>query len=330
MNFKNNFEKTIFEATQAIFGTSATIEHNKVLRIESALYTELASFTGPPKKEIDVISANFGENPTASLLISCKDFKGSKVEPADVQEWAAVLNAMSKYSSSTKYFGLIICPNGFTNGCESWATSSNLALIPPLKGKSLKYSESTIVKMFKRAISGFKRRVAFPFEELCNPPHFYNFVYNLTSDFEGFEENARESGSRYILLPNNWHSSFGELAKVCIGKKIKKILCSENSIGLQFNDDYLFLLEGKRILFGNMPSFSILKPVEPDCYKNISMQKCDLDFVNKLILNKTISSAGDFGTYFEFGIESVMNIGFHPNNKIHIVSIVNPITENDL
>ena len=89
MNFKNDFEKTIFDATKEIFGESAKIEHNKVLRIESALYSEVASFTGPPKKEIDVITVNFGENPVASLLISCKDFT-NKAEPAHVQEWAAV------------------------------------------------------------------------------------------------------------------------------------------------------------------------------------------------------------------------------------------------
>lgn len=330
MNFKNNFEKIIFEATQAIFDKSATIEHNKVLRIECAQFSEVASFAGPPKKEIDVITANLGENPVVSLLISCKDFAGVKAEPAHVQEWVAVLNAMSKYSSSTKYFGLVICPNGFTSGCESWATSSNLALIPPLKGKSLMYSQTSIVNMFQRAISGFKKRLAFPFEELSQPPHFYDFVYSLTSDFESFEETTRESGSRYFVLPDNWHSSFSELVQKCIGKKIKRIISSESSIGLQFDDESLFLLEESRILFGKMTSFSIAKTIEPICYKNISRQECDFNFVSQLVINKTISSAGDFGNYFEFGIDSIMNIGFYPNKQIHIVSTVNPITENDL
>jgi hypothetical protein len=329
MNFKNNFEKSIFEATQAIFGSSAIIEHNKILRIESALFSEVASFSCPPK-EIDVITANIGENPVISLLISCKDFDRSKAEPSNVQEWVAVLNAMSKYSNSAKYFGLVICPSGFTSGCESWATSANIALIPPLKGKRLIYSQSTIVKMFQRAISGFKKRLAFPLEEICRPPHFYDFVFNLTSDFEGFEETTRESGSRYFVLPYNWYSSFSELVQKCIGKKIKRIISSENSLGLQFDDESLFLLEGSRILFGSMPSFSIIKPVEPICYKNISMRICDYAFVNQLVINRTISSAGDFGNYFEFGIDSIMNIGFYPSNQIHIVSTVNPITENDL
>ncbi|MHB8581527.1 MAG: hypothetical protein ACYDA4_16915 [Ignavibacteriaceae bacterium] len=184
--------------------------------------------------------------------------------------------------------------------------------------------------MFQRVISGFKKRLAFPFEELSKPPFFYDFVYGLTSDFEGFEEATRKSGSRYFILPDNWHSSFGELVQKCIGKKIKRIISSDTSIGLQFDDDSLFLLEGSQILFGSMPSFSITKTVEPACYKNISRQKCDLNFVNQIVLSKAISSACDFGNYFEFGIDSIMNIGFYPSKQIHVVSTTNPITENDL
>ena len=135
MKFRNEFEKRIFEVTKEIFGSSANIEHNKILEIENSISFEVASFSGPPKKEIDVITASIGENPIISLLISCKDFQGAKAEPAHVQEWIAVVNTMSKYSKSTKYFGLMICPNGFTSGCEPWATSSNLALIPPFKRK---------------------------------------------------------------------------------------------------------------------------------------------------------------------------------------------------
>ena len=60
------------------------------------------------------------------------------------------------------------------------------------------------------------------------------------------------------------------------------------------------------------------------------MQKCNLQFIENLVINKEISSACDFGTHFEFGIESKMNIGFYPNNQLTILSTVNPITENDL
>ncbi|MCK4816875.1 DUF2034 domain-containing protein [bacterium] len=330
MNFKNDLEKSIFEASQAIFGSSSTIEHNKTLRIENALLSEVASFSGPPKKEIDVITVTACENPRIALLISCKDFSETKAEPAHVQEWAAVLNAMTKYSESTTYFGLVLSPSGFTSGCESWATSSNIALIPPLKGKSLRYSKSIVIKMFKRAAIALKKRLAFPYEELCNSPHFYDFVYNLTSDFEGFEEDTRKSGSRYFLLPNHWHSSFGELVQICVGKKVNRIICSDKLIGIQFDDDSLFFLKGIKIFFGTMPSFSIDNPVEPACFKNIAYEECDLQYINNLITGKIISSAGDFVSHFEFGIESMMNVSFYPDNRIHVISTVNPIKDNNL
>lgn len=329
MNFKNDFEKTIFDATKEIFGESAKIEHNKVLRIESALYSEVASFTGPPKKEIDVITVNFGENPVASLLISCKDFT-NKAEPAHVQEWAAVLNAMSKYSNSTKYFGLVICSKGFTSGCESWATSSNLALIPPIKGKSLQYSKTTVIDMFKRSVTGFKKRLNFSFDELTRPPSFYEFIYNLTSDFEGFEEHRAETGSRYLILPNNWTSSFSELVNNCVGKIIKEVISTSKYLGLQFEDSSFFLIDESKLLFGKSNSLQLGADKTPNCYKNLSMQNCDLEFIKGLIINKKVSSAGDFNTHFEFGIDSKMNIGFYPNNQINIISTVNPIKENEL
>lgn len=39
-----------------------------------------------------------------------------------MQEWAAVIKTMNRYSDGTLYFGLVVSPSGFTNGCEAWAT----------------------------------------------------------------------------------------------------------------------------------------------------------------------------------------------------------------
>ncbi len=72
------------------------------------LYPEKShTFVGPPKKEIDVITANIGN---ITLLISCKDFGSSKAEPAHVQEWIAVANTMNAYSAGTKYLGMVVSP----------------------------------------------------------------------------------------------------------------------------------------------------------------------------------------------------------------------------
>lgn len=91
MNFKNELERQLFESAQAVCGNDATIEHNKTIQIEVALASEVASFVGPPKKEIDVIVASFQHDPSLKILTSSKNYGDSKAEPADVQEWAAVV-----------------------------------------------------------------------------------------------------------------------------------------------------------------------------------------------------------------------------------------------
>lgn len=103
MNFKTDLERRIFEIARQICGATASIEHNRNLRIESAISPEVASFVGPPKKEIDVITAGFQDRPDLRLLISCKEYENSKAAPADVQEWASVVGTMSKYSKGTLF-----------------------------------------------------------------------------------------------------------------------------------------------------------------------------------------------------------------------------------
>ena len=46
-------------------------------------------------------------------------------------------------------------------------------------------------------------------------------------------------------------------------------------------------------------------------------------------IGQNIQSAGDFGTYFEFGISNDINIGFHLG-AIHAISTKNPPDENKL
>lgn len=102
MTFKNELEKRTFRTAKRVCGEDALIEHNKTLTIENASSHEVASFVGPPKKEIDVITAGFENSPDVKLLISCQEYRQSKAEPADIQEWAAVVKTMNKYSSATR------------------------------------------------------------------------------------------------------------------------------------------------------------------------------------------------------------------------------------
>ena len=46
MNFKNELERRCFELAKRVLGGQVTIEHNKTIQIESALFPEVASFKG--------------------------------------------------------------------------------------------------------------------------------------------------------------------------------------------------------------------------------------------------------------------------------------------
>src|ERR1035437_5558765 len=162
MSFKNRLEEQVFDIAKRICIDGATIEHNKGLEIERAIFPETASFSGPPKKELDVITARLNKKPEITLLISCKQFDGSRAEPAHLQEWAAVVHTMNKYAKETSYLGLVVSRTGFTRGCEAWATSSNIGLIPPLKGTQVAFSPDTVLRMFERAMGALVRRLAFP------------------------------------------------------------------------------------------------------------------------------------------------------------------------
>ena len=82
------------------------------------------------------------------------------------------MKTMNKYSAGTNFLGLIISASGFTSGCEGWATSSNLALIPPLKGKQINFEVPTSLQMIRRVLNALTNRLTFPHEELLTYARF--------------------------------------------------------------------------------------------------------------------------------------------------------------
>jgi hypothetical protein len=120
MSFKNELERRCFEIAERALPGGVTIEHNKTIQIESGLFPEVASFKGPPAKEVDVLIADLLNEPRVRLLISCKQLSRS-AEPAHVQEWCAVVQTMNRYSDGTLYFGLVISPS--ENQLQALATS---------------------------------------------------------------------------------------------------------------------------------------------------------------------------------------------------------------
>ena len=151
MTFKNELERRCFEIAERALGNGVKILHNETVQIESALFPEVASFKGPPSKEVDVLLAELLDKPKVVLLVSCK-LLSRRAEPAHVQEWCAVVQTMNRYADGTLYFGLIVSPTGFSSGCEAWATSHNIGIVPPLKGRPLAFNEDIVLRMFERVL----------------------------------------------------------------------------------------------------------------------------------------------------------------------------------
>lgn len=326
MNFKNALEERSYEIAKRVFGQGVEVEHNKRLQIESALYPEVAAFSGPPTKEIDVITSELLDKPRVVLLISCKQLSG-KAEPGHIQEWGAVVQTMNKYGEGTQYIGLVLCPSGFTIGCDGWASSHNLGLLPPLKGRHLVFSEETVLHMFERVLRALSKRITYPFPDLMTPPTFYEFVYSLVSDYEGHEEAAREG--RYYIAPKGWLSSFGEMYSSITGHVVEDLIAVRGATVMKLSGGLTFRFDGNRVDYGQTEELGKDDPVDPFCRKNIELEECTLDFVKSIAIGKSITSAGDFGVYIEFGLDRRFNLGLH-GDGFHIFSTENPIEDRKL
>lgn len=322
MKFKNELEQQVFEIASNACGGSVIVEHNKVIEVENASGRETASFTGPPKKEVDVIIATI--RPDLVVLVSCKLYSNARADPSVVQEWAAVVNAMNRYTKSAHYLGLVICPSGFTSGCEAWATSNNIALVPPVKGKQVTFRPGTCVEMVGRALRALHRRVVFRFDDLLRAPYFYDFAYDLTADFEGREQYLREDSAHYVVIPAGWISSFGELISTLLNKTIVEVISTTDWLGLKLSDRFLFLFGDTEIRFGLAEGAEISgKTIDPECRKNRDYEPCSFELISELAVGKQLRSAADMRTHFEFGITGNINIGFH-KHFLHVVRTLNP------
>ena len=323
MNFKNAFERSLFDAAVRACGDGVSIEHNRTIQIEDAFSVEVASFAGPPKKEIDVITAGFRQSPAVKILISAKDY-GSKAEPADVQEWGTVVRTMNKYSAGTRYLGIVVSRGGFTRGCESWAGSANLGLIPPLKGKLLSFTADHVYQMLERVLRALAKRLYFPHADLFSAPEFYDFVYRLTAEFEGRDAAASEQGDRYRLIESGWLSSFQELFQLLDGKKLEKIATTTTGIYLTLSDNLTLRMIGAQLQFGADDGKVKGTPSAIRCEKNFFAEPCSFEFLIGLVIGERVTSAGDWGDRFEIGLTNDLMLAVEPN-RFQVYRTRNPI-----
>lgn len=327
MNFKNALEEQCFEIARDALGLAVRLEHNKRVQIESALFPEVAAFKGPPSKEVDVLVAELLESPKITLLISCKEF-AKRAEPAHVQEWAAVVRTLNKYSEGTLYLGMIVSANGFTSGCEAWATSYNLGLIPPLKGKNVAFAGDAVLRMFRRSLTALRKRVQLKSSDLATAPAFFDFVYSLVSDFEGHEKIAQDA--RYYAFPHSWVSSFGEMYSTLAGQKVKDLIVLEDGTAIiQFSGGISCRFTGSKVEFGSdIKTVGRVTPA-PICFKNLERERCTLDFIKSTVEGLPVMSAADFGDYIEFGLDQRFNLGLLLGG-FRIVSTENPAEKHRL
>jgi hypothetical protein len=321
MNFKNELERRCFEIAERALGGAVTIEHNKRIQIESALFAEVASFKGPPAKEVDVLVAELIDHPKVVLLVSCKLFS-RRSEPAHIQEWCAVVQTMNKYSSGTLFLGLVVSPSGFTSGCESWATSHNIGIVPPLKGLNLAFNEDCVLRMFERVLIALRARVRLQIDDFRTAPAFFDFVYRLVADFEGHQDVAADG--RYFLLPQQWASSFGEMHSAIAGRTVEDIWAVDGATVMILSGGVVLLFCEERVCFGKSAEINNEILVTAQCHKNIDMEPCTLEFIKSIAVGKSVTSAGDFGNYIEFGIDQRFNLGLH-RLGFHLFSTESPI-----
>jgi hypothetical protein len=244
-------------------------------------------------------------------------------------EHPAVLQTMNKYSGGTVYLGLVVSPTGFTSGCEAWATSHNLGLIPPIKGRRLVFGQDAVFQMFKRSLVAVAARVRLRADDLQRPPAFFDFVYRLVADFEGHEEATIDP--RYSLLPQGFPSSFGEMYQAIAGRTVQSLRMISAGTAITLSGGVVLRFTPAQVQFGDEPGTEreTMLSSESRCWKNIDMEPCSLAFINAIAAGKAISSAGDFRKYLEVGLEKRFNLGVHEFG-FHLVSTENPMEKHRL
>ncbi len=244
-----------------------------------------------------------------------------------MQEWCAVVQAMNKYSDGTRYFGIVVSPTGFTGGCEAWATSHNLGIVPPIKGRSLLFSEDAVLRMFERTLVALRARLRLRFDDLDSAPAFFDFVYRFVADFEGHE--AATARGRYFAMPRGWVSSFGEMYSMIGGRVIEDLHAMQDGTLMMLSGGYTLQFDGARVEFGEWSKTATKDSATALCRKNLDMEPCTLEFIKSLAVGTAITSAADFGAFVEVGLDGRLNLGLH-SSGFHLISTEEPIEDHRL
>jgi hypothetical protein len=169
--------------------------------------------------------------------------------------------------------------------------------------------------------------VALAIDDLVTPPSFFDLVYRLVADFEGHQEAA--ASGRYFLMPQGWLSSFSEMYAAVSGLAVEDIAVTDRGTAIKLSDGAVLRFAGDRVEVGQGPWPPPEPAVAAVCWKNLEFEPCSLKFVKSIAVGKKISSAGDFGSYLEFGLDQRLNLGLH-RDGLHVFSTENPVDDHRL
>jgi hypothetical protein len=84
---------------------------------------------------------------------------------------------------------------------------------------------------------------------------------------------------------------------------------------------------GGRILFGRDDGKTEGENIALRCEKNFLGEPCSMDFLNNLVVGQKVTSAGDWGDRFEFGLSDDIMLAVE-QQRLQVYRTRNPIEEN--
>src|SRR5205807_7807299 len=100
----------------------------------------------------------------------------------------------------------------------------------------------------------------------------------------------------------DWLSSFSELVKTLRDKAIQEIKATTCGIYITFSDGLSFRMMGNQIRFGSNDRKVEGQSIAIRCEKNLVAESCSREYLTNLVVNQRVTSAGDWGDRFEFGL----------------------------
>ena len=112
-----------------------------------------------------------------------------------------------------------------------------------------------------------------------------------------------------------------------MGKAIQEINVTTEGIHVSFSDDLSFRMVGREIRFGHSDGNISGQPIGIICEKNFLGEPCPTEFLKSVVLSQKMTSAGDWGDRFEFGLTDDLILAIEPT-RLQVYRTRNPMERN--